>query len=113
VTAVNALGESPSSNEASATPLAPPAAPTGLTATPSSHAVTLRWNASSGAASYDVKRSTANGGPYTTIATGVTGTSFVIRGLSNGTTYYFVVSAVNAAGESPSSNQASATPRRR
>jgi fibronectin type 3 domain-containing protein len=113
VTAVNALGESASSNQASATPSAPPAAPTGLTATPSNHTVTLRWNASSGASTYNVKRGTTSGGPYTTIATGVTGTSYVSRGLSNGTTYYFVVTAVNAGGESPSSNQASATPRRR
>src|SRR5262249_37035188 len=53
---------------------------------------------------------TTSGGPYTTIATGVTATSFTNTGLVNGTTYFFVVSAVNAAGESGNSNQASATP---
>ena len=70
----------------------------------------LSWNASSGATSYNVKRSTTSGGPYTTIATGVTSTSFTNTGLTNGTTYFFVVSAVNASGESGNSNQASATP---
>ena len=111
VTAVNSAGESGNSNQASATPLGtPPPAPTGLTATPGNAQVTLNWNASSGASSYNVKRSTTNGGPYTTIATGVTSTSFTNTGLTNGTTFFFVVSAVNSAGESGNSNQASATP---
>src|SRR5262249_43832214 len=88
----------------------PPPPPTGLTAAPGNAQVTLNWNASSGATSYNVKRSTTSGGPYTTIATGVTATSFTNTGLTNGTTYFFVVSAVNSAGESANSNQASATP---
>ena len=113
VTALNANGESGNSNEASATPTAPtpPLAPTGLTATPGKKKVTLSWNPSSGATSYKVKRSTTNGGPYTVIASGVTGTTYNNTGLQSGTTYYYVVSAMNATGESPDSNQASATPR--
>jgi pectate lyase len=88
----------------------PPAAPTGLAATAGNAQVTLNWNASSGASSYNVKRSTTSGGPYTTIATGVTSTSYTNTGLANGTTYFYVVSAVNSFGESGNSNQASATP---
>src|SRR5215471_20841551 len=65
----------------------PPAAPTGLAATAGNAQVTLNWNASSGASSYNVKRSTTSGGPYTTIATGVTSTSFTNTGLTNGTTF--------------------------
>src|SRR6185436_8175641 len=61
------------------------------------------------ASSYNVKRSTTSGGPYTTI-TNVTSTSFVNIGLANGTTYYYVVSALNSSGESGNSAQASATP---
>ena len=113
VSAVNSAGESGNSNQASVTPQnpqTPPPAPTGLTAQPGNAQAALSWNASSGASSYNVKRSTTNGGPYTTIATGVTSTSFTNTGLTNGTTYFFVVSAVNSAGESGNSNQASVTP---
>src|SRR6266508_3002075 len=111
VTAVNSAGESGNSNQASATPqLSVPPAPTNLVATPGDGQVSLSWNASSGATSYNVKRSTTSGGPYSTVASGVTSTSFTNTGLTNGTTYFFVVSAVNSAGESGNSNQASATP---
>ncbi len=88
----------------------PPPAPAGLAATPGNAQVTLSWNASSGASSYNVKRATTSGGPYTTIASGVTSTSLANSGLTNGTTYFYVVSAVNSSGESGNSNQASATP---
>jgi len=115
VSAVNANGESPNSNQASATPqAAAPAAPTGLTASagkPGSLTINLAWTGSAGATSYNVKRATVTGGPYTTIATGVTVTSFKNTGLTKGVTYFYVVSAVNATGESPNSNEASATAR--
>ena len=42
--------------------------PTGLTATAGNQQVTLGWNAVPAATSYNVKRSTTSGGPYTTIA---------------------------------------------
>ncbi|MBO9598336.1 MAG: glycoside hydrolase family 6 protein [Cohnella sp.] len=87
-----------------------PAAPTGLTATAGNAQAALSWTASSGATSYTVKRATTSGGPYTTVATGVTATSYTNTGLTNGTTYYYVVSASNSAGESANSAQASATP---
>jgi hypothetical protein len=113
VSAVNSFGESPNSGQASATPQGmqnPPLAPAGLSANAGDEQVGLNWSPSTGASSYNVKRSTTSGGPYTPIATGVTATSFTNTGLVNGTTYHFVVSAVNAAGESANSNQASATP---
>ncbi|WP_127532590.1 glycoside hydrolase family 48 protein [Paenibacillus kobensis] len=113
VSAVNAAGESVNSAQATATPQAVvtvPAAPTALTATAGSAQATLAWTASAGATSYNVKRATTTGGPYTTVATGVTGTTYTNTGLTNGTTYYYVVTAVNSAGESANSAQASATP---
>ena len=112
-TAVNASGESAYSGEVSATPMAPtaPPAPTGLTAVSGKKKVTLSWNPVAGATSYTVKRSVTTGGPYSIVASGVTATTFANSGLKTGVTYYFVVAAVNAAGEGPHSNQASATPR--
>ena len=90
--------------------LTPPSSPTNLTGTAGNTTASLSWSASSGATSYTVKRSTTNGGPYTAVATGLTGTSHADTGLTNGTTYYYVVSAVNADGESANSAQASVTP---
>jgi outer membrane protein assembly factor BamB len=87
----------------------PPPAPTNLTATAGNAQVSLSWNASSGATSYHVKRATVSGGPYTTVGS-PTSTSFTDTGLTNGTTYFYVVTAVNSAGESGNSNQVSATP---
>ena len=112
VTAVNAGGESGNSNEAAATPQLPPppAAPTNLQATAGNAQVGLTWTASAGASSYTVKRATVNGGPYTNVATGVTGTSSSNTGLSNGTTYYYVVSATGVGGEGANSTQVQATP---
>jgi regulation of enolase protein 1 (concanavalin A-like superfamily) len=87
-----------------------PAVPSGLGATAvSTSQINLSWSAVSGATSYNVKRATTSGGPYTTVQTGLTGTSFNNTGLNASTTYYYVVSAVNAGGESANSAQASAT----
>jgi fibronectin type 3 domain-containing protein len=111
VAAVGSGGTSPQSNEANATPVAPPPAPTNLAATAGSAQVSLTWTASSGATSYNVYRGTAAGGESgTPIATGVTTTSYTNTGLSNGTKYYFKVAAVNAGGTSGMSNESSATP---
>ena len=111
VSAVNTGGESANSNESSATPLPPPpAAPASLTATAGNAQVALTWSASAGAASYNVKRATVSGGPYTAIATGIATTNFTDTTVANGVTYFYVVSAVNIGGESANSSQASATP---
>ncbi len=90
-------------------PTPPPAAPVALTALPGDAQIALSWTASSGATGYNVKRAITSGGPYATVAS-PTVNSFTNTGLTNGTTYYYVVSAVNAGGESPDSDQASAIP---
>ena len=112
VTAFNGLESGPS-NMASATPALPPApaAPTGLVARANGkRKIDLSWNTPSGAASYNVRRSTTSGGPFTTIAA-VAVPIFSDRNVQTGRTYYYVVSAVNAGGESGNSSQASATAR--
>jgi fibronectin type 3 domain-containing protein len=110
VSAVNASGESANSTEVSATPSMPaPAVPSGLTATAGNQQVALSWSAGANATSYHVKRATVSGGPYTQVG-GPAGTSFTDSGLVNGTKYYYVVSGVNAVGESANSSEVFATP---
>lgn len=109
VSAVNSAGESANSSEVTATPVAPPAAPTGLNAASGNAQVVLTWTASNGAASYHVKRGTTSGGPYTQVGT-PTASPYTDGSLTNGTPYYYVVSAVNAGGESPNSAEVTATP---
>jgi len=89
---------------------APPGAPSALNATPGDAQASLTWTAASGATLYRVHRGTASGGPYTAIRSNLTGTSYTDTGLTNGVTYYYVVTATNAAGEGPNSNEANATP---
>lgn len=88
-----------------------PTAPTGLTASGGNAQVTLNWTASTGATSYDILRGTSAGGESATpIATGVTTVSYVDHSVTNGTTYYYEVIAVNGVGSSGTSNEASAAP---
>jgi fibronectin type 3 domain-containing protein len=113
VSAVNSSGESANSNETSATPTAPataPATPTGLAATAGNAQISLTWNASTGATSYHVKRSTTTGGPFTATLASPTATNYVDSTVTNGTAYFYVVSALNSTGESANSSQATATP---
>ncbi|WP_445739126.1 glycoside hydrolase family 6 protein [Paenibacillus sp. FSL H7-0323] len=113
VSATNSVGESVNSGQANATPAAVatvPTAPTNLVATAGDAKVNLSWSASNGATSYTVKSATTSGGPYTTVAAGLTTTSYTNTALTNGATYYYVVSATNSVGESADSTQASAAP---
>ena len=75
--------------------------PTGVSAVAGDGRVTLSWNAVSGATSYKVYRGTASGVGRRCFQSGVTATTFLDTGVTNGTTYFYKVSAVNAGGESP------------
>lgn len=92
-----------------------PVAPSGLSATPGDASTSLSWSADSDpdTAGYNLYRGTIDGGPYLIKVnpTLITGTSRTDTGLTNGTTYYYILKAVNIASvESAASAQASATP---
>jgi subtilisin family serine protease len=89
----------------------PPGVPTNVVASGGDRQVRLTWSAAERAITYRVKRSTNSGGPYTTVASNIKALQFTDTGLNNGTTYYYVVSAVNFFGESANSVEASATPK--
>lgn len=115
VTAWNDVGESDTSAPASNTTFDVPAAPQDLTAAtgPGAGEIALAWSppVSDGGTAltgYKVYRSTTTGGPYTHIAS-PTGTTYQDGGLAAHTTYHYVVSAVNAVGEGPTSAEASNT----
>jgi titin len=106
---------SPSSG-ATATATGTAGAPTGLTATPGNGEVGLSWTAPATAggappASYHVYEGTSSGFTLGTPVTSTSDTHTIVTGLTNGTTYYFVVTAVDGSGTvSGASGEASAQP---
>ena len=90
----------------------PPAPPAGLSATAGDGQAALDWadNAESDLAGYLVYRSNVSGGPYSLTASPLA-SAHTDLGLTNGETYYYVVTAVDVEGnESAGSTEASATP---
>ena len=111
VSAVNGIGEGPQSAEVSATPATTPGTPV-VSRTAGNASVSLSWpapaNGGSAITSYKIYRSTTTG--TETLLTSTASTSFNDTGLTNGTTYFYKVSAVNAVGEGSQSAEVSATP---
>jgi aryl-phospho-beta-D-glucosidase BglC (GH1 family) len=88
---------------------APPLPPGGLQATAGNAAVSLGWVSCSGASGYSIKRGVASGGPYAVVGSSAS-TGYQDTGLSNGTTYCYVVAATNASGTGAISTECSAVP---
>uniref|UniRef100_UPI0022B2B153 glycosyl hydrolase n=1 Tax=Coraliomargarita parva TaxID=3014050 RepID=UPI0022B2B153 len=91
----------------------PPAAPGSFSATAGDGSVTLDWadNSEPDMASYSLYRSTTSGSGYAAIATGLTSSDYIDNSVSNGTTYYYVVTALDTNfNESTYSSEANATP---
>ena len=110
VTALNAAGESVVSSEVSAAMI--PQKPAGVVVSGADGSATVSWSAVSSATSYNIYYATAIGqetGPNGTKVSGAT-SGQTVTGLTDGTVYYFVVTAVNAAGESGVSSEKSVTP---
>ena len=88
-----------------------PPLPSGLAAAPNAATQsTIQWNAAAGATSYELLRSTSGGGPYTSVATGLTVPTFTDTGLTAGTSYYYVVRAVYPEVISPDSAEVRTVP---
>ncbi len=84
---------------------APPGPPTGLGVSPGNARVFLSWSApNSGASGYNIKRSLSSGGPYTTVANSLVN-NYTDTNVANCATYYYVISATNATGESANSSE--------
>ncbi|MBJ6361238.1 S-layer homology domain-containing protein, partial [Paenibacillus sp. GCM10012307] len=112
VKAVNEAGESSASNEVNATPQVPaPGAPVLEQPVAGNSKVSLTWNLVDGSTGYKIYQSVTPdtfGDPVITVSDSVH--SYDVTGLTNGTTYYFLVKATNPGGDSPASNVVSATP---
>ncbi len=114
VTAINGYGESAISAEVSATPEAAvvaPSSPASIDALAGNGEITVSWTPSADATSYNLYWATTPGVTISagTPLPGVT-SPFIHTGRTNGLTHYYVVTAVNSAGESAVSSEASATP---
>ncbi|MBN2392052.1 MAG: hypothetical protein JXR84_15090, partial [Anaerolineae bacterium] len=91
-------------------PAAPPPAPTNLVAVEGNGEVMLTWDGVTGAASYNVYRSYVYGGGYAYLGDTTT-SDYTDTTVTNGTLYYYVVTAVGVLGaESDVSNEVSALP---
>ncbi|HEX3800001.1 MAG TPA: hypothetical protein VH413_15010 [Verrucomicrobiae bacterium] len=114
VEAVDAAGTSSLSAQVSSIPLPPPTAPINLAATAQTNRVALSWSDTSGGFSttYIVLRSITSGSNYIAVATlsGIGSTNYIDTSVYDGTTYFYVVEAVDSGGTSSPSTQASAIP---
>ncbi|WP_187262022.1 cellulase family glycosylhydrolase [Pontibacter beigongshangensis] len=111
VSGTNLVGEGPNSAMVSVTTAAftIPAAVEGLSGVTGENLVTLSWTAMPDVASYNIKRAVVSGGGYEVVGT-TAEPAFVDGTVTNGTTYYYVVSATNALGEGSNSHEFAATP---
>src|SRR4030095_7862330 len=94
---------------APATPVGPPGAPAEVDAIPGNGRVSVRWRPVATPERYRVMRSTTPRGPDTAVAHPME-TEFIDTGVSNGTTYFYVVRATNEGGKGPYSSEVQATP---
>ena len=112
VSAVNRVGEGPMSDAMSVTTLTPPAKVSGVVVTAGDRSVKLSWNEAASTdgsdVTYRIYSSPVAGQERLLVV--VSANSYIDVDLTNGRTYYYKVSAVNATGEGALSDEVSAIP---
>jgi sulfatase modifying factor 1 len=108
----SASQEEPAVVETRTSPVAAPLIPGGVSAQEANGSVTVRWSLSTDAASHNIYYATSSSVSKEsgTKVAAIPGRSYTVRRLKNKTPYYFVVTAVNATGESSESPWVMATP---
>ncbi len=116
LTAENDYGESDESDEISATPSAigtAPSAPENVTVIAQNGKTTISWDSVYDSTSYNIYWSTSPGvskDSYEGKIADITDISYTHTGLTNDTTYYYILTAENDYGETDESDEISATP---
>ncbi|MBW2311932.1 MAG: DUF1566 domain-containing protein [Deltaproteobacteria bacterium] len=107
-----AAGQTTQGGEIQMEPITAPSSPTNVAATASDQEATISWDAVSGATSYHIYWATYTGvskTDYEGVISNAT-SPYTHTGLTNGTTYYYVITAENSYGESDESSEVTATP---
>lgn len=88
-----------------------PASPLLQSSVGGNQTVLLSWDSAPGATSYVIERATSKAGPYSTVASGITSTTYSDGTVTNGTNYYYRISSVGPSGaRSPAAPVSSSTP---
>jgi hypothetical protein len=88
-----------------------PPRPGNLRAAAGALGISIGWDSVPNATDYKVKRATVSGGPYTDLVLTAPLNAVTDSTVSNGVTYFYVISALNASGESPDSEEIRVTAR--
>jgi titin len=116
VAALNSIGFGPYSSIVIGSTFTTPNSPTNLTGTSGNAQVSLTWaaptnNGGTPITQYSVGySSSSSSGPFTSVNTGSTATTYIVTGLTNGTLYYIRVSGITAVGTGTPSSVISLTP---
>jgi RHS repeat-associated protein len=114
LTATNSVGTGPAATSNTVTPAGLPTPPGNVTATRGDQSATVSWTSASGngdaITGYSIAVYSADGSYQTTVSAAAAATSASVTSLTNGTTYYFVITATNTVGTSSGATTNTVTP---